>query len=232
MMLSKRKSKYSKKKEKRKIKIVIKDRRDILGNNDENSPLVFRVPQLKAAEAGLRSAEFVLKTALRNLSDTAVKIPFDTIIVTRHVAPGQFIQTGSKLATIYSANKIEFRLNLPLEQWEKLPKQASLYEKVIVNITDLHNNQLQGKIERIEQHINVDNRQRALIIRVDNPLQQTPQLLAGTFEKIDIELNVERKLLAVPIKSINTSGNTWYVNKENNLANFPDSSLPKYLSIH
>ena len=72
----------------------------------EASPLTLRIPQLKEAEAAEKAALADLEKAKLNLERTVVKLPFQGIIRQKKTGVGQFVGTGSILATAFSTEEV------------------------------------------------------------------------------------------------------------------------------
>ena len=184
------------------------------------SALALRKPQLAAAQAGLKQAKAALEQARRDLANTQIKSPFNAIVIKRHIAPGQYLEAGDRIATLYSSDRMEVRISLPLSQWQLLPATKQLIGQPIVTLADKHDQQWQGFISSVEQHVDASNRQKSLVVSVDEPLQQQPPLLAGTFLSATINSPVSKKLLGIPASSLTSAGQVWYVAEHNRLANF------------
>ncbi|MCG7531065.1 efflux RND transporter periplasmic adaptor subunit [Psychrobium sp. MM17-31] len=199
--------------EERQRKIVERDRGV---KKQHGSALVYRTPQLKAAKAGLETAQRQVAIAKRDLDNTHIKVPFDALVVQRAVAPGQYVQQGQQVATLYDANTMEFRVFLPNNQWRLLTRQWRNGAIIPATIKSLQGDIWHGRVDRIEQHIDLANQQRAVIVRVDQPLKQQPQLFAGTFTHVELTLDIDEPLLAIPAKSVSADGQLWFV-KDNYL---------------
>ena len=78
----------------------------------EASPLTLRIPQLKEAEAAEKAALADLEKAKLNLERTVVKLPFQGIIRQKKTGVGQFVGTGSILATAFSTEEVLIALPL------------------------------------------------------------------------------------------------------------------------
>lgn len=91
-----------------------------LGRTDEPSPLALREPQQAQARASLQAAEAELEAAKLNLSRTAVRAPFSGRVRTKSSDIGQFVNPGSRLASIFSTNVVEVRLPLSDDQLSKI----------------------------------------------------------------------------------------------------------------
>lgn len=74
--------------------------------------IVIRKPQLMAAEANLKSAQASLDQAKLNVERTHIRAPFAGRVLSKSVDLGQFVNSGTTLATIYGVDTIEVRLPL------------------------------------------------------------------------------------------------------------------------
>jgi RND family efflux transporter MFP subunit len=107
--------------------------------NEEPDPLVLRLPQLKQAEANVKSAEAQLGSAQRDLERTDIRAPFDGRVRDRVVGLGQAIRINSPLGTIFATDYAEVRLpisgeDLPLlnlpEGMEDPPVEVELRDAI------------------------------------------------------------------------------------------------------
>ena len=86
-----------------------------LGNDDANA-LFLREPQLNAAKAQVEAAQSNIEQARLNLQRTNITAPFDGVISLRQVEIGQFITTGSPVASMHSTNLLEVEVSLTPNQ--------------------------------------------------------------------------------------------------------------------
>jgi hypothetical protein len=77
-----------------------------------------------------------------------------------------------------------------------------------------------GYVIRCQQHVNDTTRQRSLTIAVDQPLSQTPALLAGTFVKATIVGRTMDNLWQLPSSALSQRGEIWYVTDQHTLESF------------
>lgn len=193
------------------------------GNPD--SPLVLRTPQLTQVKAALKNAKQEFKKAQQDLDKTRIKAPFDALVVTRDVQPGSYVQVGTQVATLYSIDVVEIKVPLSEKQWNILPYLDNEQLKqspwpVTVQSSD-GQYQWQGNVERIEQHLTQDTRQRSLIVVVEKPLEQQNDLYPGTFVQARIKGREIDSLWQLPASSISQQGDIWLVNKGGLLQNSP-----------
>ena len=90
------------------------------------NPLVFRLPQLHAAEADLKAGMARQAEARLRLQRTRLKAPFDGRVRGSRVDAGQFVNTGQAVAQLYSIEKAEIVLPVPDEDlaWFEVPTQT------------------------------------------------------------------------------------------------------------
>lgn len=83
-----------------------------LGNTGEAPDLVLRIPQLKAAQAKIISAESTLQKAELDLERTNIVAPFAGRVLRKLVDLGQVVSPNTQLAEIYATDVVEIRLPL------------------------------------------------------------------------------------------------------------------------
>jgi multidrug efflux pump subunit AcrA (membrane-fusion protein) len=81
-----------------------------LGYDEEPSDLVLRGPQLREAEANMKSANAQLEQAKRNLARTKIRAPFEGRVRRRVVGLGQSVGPGTPLGTVFAVDFAEVRL--------------------------------------------------------------------------------------------------------------------------
>ena len=83
---------------------------------EPDSPLVFREPQIRQAQARLESAEAGLATANLNLERTRPSLPVDAVIMNERIALGQYVMIGQSMGAAYGIESME--IEVPLEDKE------------------------------------------------------------------------------------------------------------------
>ena len=69
-------------------------------------------------------AEQSVNSAKRDLAFTSLRAPFNALVVSRDIALGSYVQAGSAVATLYSADIAEVAIGLSPSQWAQLPASA------------------------------------------------------------------------------------------------------------
>ncbi|MEZ9291563.1 efflux RND transporter periplasmic adaptor subunit [Vibrio lentus] len=191
-------------------------------SGEPDSPLVLREPQLAQVTAALENAKLELVKAQQDLEKTTLVAPFDSLVVSRDVQPGSYAQTGAQIATLYSIDEVEVSVPLSESQWLSLPNSDNTQLKeqswpVTLSSSD-GQYQWQGYVERVEQHLQQDTRQRSLIVKVDNPLDQEKDLYPGTFVQATISGKQLTQLWELPASALSQQGELWFVDNNSQLS--------------
>ncbi len=192
-----------------------------------DSELVLRQPYVEAAQASVRSATAQVTSARADLQHTTISAPFEAMVVTRGVAPGSYVQANTEIGTLYSTDRVEINLALSAEDWRKLPALEQLTQgDWPAELRDIEGNgQWQGRVIRVERHLDTTTRQRTLIVAVDAPLAQPSALLPGTFVDVTLPGRELSGLWRLPNSALSQRSEIWYVAPDNTLASFSATPL-------
>ena len=193
------------------------------------SSLIFREPQLQAAQAGLRSAEAQLADARLALGRTRLVAPFDGIVRSKSVDVGQYVAPGQNLGSLYDTDEVE--IVVPLTDTE-----ASLVEGLwdagagdeATRIPATVRATFGGReyewpayVDRAEGALNQETRAVDVVVRVPDPFMsdeagRRPPLLLGTYASVDIQ-GVAREAYAVLPRMALRDGEAVYVVEKDTL---------------
>ncbi len=179
------------------------------------SPLVLRQPYLDMTKAQMGAAEELIKQAKKQIADTTVTAPFDALIIHRHVSPGATLMEGEEIGNLYGIDTFVIGLHLGLEDWKKLPINWKGATVTLLDKTEQH--QWTGTLVREGKKFERNSRLRTLFVEVENPLEQDPPLLPGTFLKARIPGRTISGLLKVPDSARTPQGLVWYIDNNNQL---------------
>jgi len=177
-----------------------------------SSPLVYRSLQLESAQATLDMAKLDLATAKRDEKNTHISAPFNGLIVSRDIDLGSYVNAGDTVATLYSTDKIEISVPLSVNQWNQLNQDKS-GQIMVQDVT--HASQWSAYIDRFEQHIDEDTRQRNVVVAIDQPFEQETPLLPGTFLRVEMGGKSLQNVIQLPASALSQDGKVWYVNQDN-----------------
>ena len=180
---------------------------DDMGYEDEPSPLVLRVPQLKEARANVNAAEAELAQAKRNLERTNVRAPFDGRVKSRLIGPGQAVGAQTELGRIFASDKAEIRLPLTPRQlgFVNLPARED-DAPVRVTLKDALSSRASGQswcawIVRTEGALDEGSRELFAIAEIQDPFglnSGLPELRIGQPVRAAIDGVVLRDVFVFP----------------------------------
>ncbi|OUW15579.1 MAG: hypothetical protein CBD18_08705 [Opitutales bacterium TMED158] len=144
-------------------------------NQDEQpDPLVLRIPQLKQAEANVKSATAQLDRARRDLERARIRAPFDGRVRQRSVGLGQAIRINSTLGTLFASDYAEIRLPISAKDLPLLALPENLGDPpVAVELSDSLNPKngplWKAEIVRTEGALDASSLELFAIAKVDDP---------------------------------------------------------------
>ena len=172
---------------------------------------------LNAAKARLDAARASLDEAREQLSYTLVKTPYSGIVTERHVEVGEAVQTGARLMTGLSLNKLRVNVDVP----QSLINKIRIYNKAFVYIdASIGSQQVQVAVEKITIFPVADRASKTFKVRLDLP-EGITGLFPGMFVKASL-VTGEKELLVIPPQSIvhRSEVSAVYVIAENGQINF------------
>ena len=123
---------------------------------------------LAAAKARLQSARAGLEEAQEQLSYTKVTAPYSGIVTERHVEVGETVQTGAKLMTGVSLDKLRVNVDVPQSLINKIRVygKAFVYTEAALGAGD---EQVQVPVEKITVFPIADRASNTFKVRLDLP---------------------------------------------------------------
>ena len=189
---------------------------------EQASALVLRKPQLAVAKANVAMANATVAKAEYDLAQTKLLAPFDALVVSKDIQVGSNIQVGTALAQLYDISLFEVSLPLSNQQWQLLPSDSALLRDIKVELSEESTgNTWSAKVNRFEQHIGSNNRQRALIASVERPIESPKPLFPGTFIKASINGKAVEALWKLPASALINNNTVWQVSDDNLLVHLP-----------
>jgi RND family efflux transporter MFP subunit len=197
-----------------------------IGYDEEPSPLVLRVPQLREAEANVNASKADLEQARRNLGRAKVKAPFDGRVDKRLVGLGQAVNATTQLGSIFGTATAEIRLPLAPSQlpFINLPSQAG-DTPVNVTLTDAlrdpsrpADHQWQAKIIRTEGTLDENSRELFAIAQIEDPFSLSsdlPQLRIGQPLRAEINGITLVDVFVIPRNTMRGLNHIYLIDKTN-----------------
>lgn len=193
--------------------------------NEQASDLVLRKPQLAAAKANYAMTMKAVEKAQYDLAQTKLRAPFDALVVSKQVQIGSNVQSGTNLADLYDISLFEVSLPLSTQQWQLLPitkNSAEQLNAIQISLTDeATQQQWPATIERVEQHLDSQSRQRSLVAVVKSPIALDEPLFAGAFVKANIYGAQVNNVWKLPASALIDSDKVWRVTQDGLLNYLP-----------
>lgn len=156
--------------------------------------------------ATLQNAEAAVAQQKATIAKKTIRAPFAGQLGIRQVDVGQYLSSGTPIATLQQLNPIYVDFNIP----ESSLPQIKVGQKVAARVTSQGNAKLIGNVTAINSKI--DEATRNVQVRASFANDET-KLLPGMFANIEIEVGQSQKLLTLPQAAIsyNPYGNIVYV---------------------
>lgn len=199
-------------------------------DTSEVGGLVFRDPQVRAAEAALARAEAGLEDAKLALARTRIVAPFDGIVRTKMADVGQYVAPGQTLGSLYDTDEVE--IVVPLTDTE-----ASLIDGLWSADTGDDDDRIPvqvrasfggeeygwpGYVDRAEGALNANTRTVDVVVRVADPFDDDgssrPPLLLGTYATVDIRGRKIDGFVVIPRIALRDGSEVYVVEQDTLLA--------------
>ncbi|MDA8018722.1 MAG: efflux RND transporter periplasmic adaptor subunit [Thermoanaerobaculia bacterium] len=208
-------------------------------NGDETPPdLLVRGPQIRQVQAELAAAQADLRAAELNLDRTRLSLPFDGIVVSESVSPGQYVAQGRALATVYGTDAVEIRVPLSDGELAWFDAAGSAHAEVTADLAG-GSWAWKGVVERLEGQVDPRSRMVHVVVRVDSPFDPSadvgetsvatvpegdfrsdpstrtrPPLLPGTFVEVAIDGHTLQEVVELPRHALREGGVVWAARTE------------------
>ncbi|MEN8126488.1 MAG: efflux RND transporter periplasmic adaptor subunit [Planctomycetota bacterium] len=184
------------------------------------SVLVLREPQIRNAQAQLSAAKARLAKAQLDLERTTITMPFDGRILQTFIDVGQFITAGAPIATVYRTDIVE--IIVPLAdaelEWFDLPlngnhnnNSGGVPVEVFASFAGGEHS-WQGQLVRTEGRIDPKSRMVHVVAQVADPFKSAssrPPLTPGMFVRVDIEGRQIENIYRLPRYAIRRGAEVW-----------------------
>lgn len=183
------------------------------------SDLVLRKPQMEEAGIAVSSAQAAVKKAEYDLEQTKITVPYDGVVISRGINPGDFVQVGMEIGKVYDRSLYEVAIPLSVRDIARLPKDGEP-QKVALHVKQ-GNGAWHGAISRLEQVIDTQNRWQNVVVEITD----TEGLLPGLFMRAEFQGNQYDNVLIVPENMFSNDGYLWHVDEKETLQRFAPEIL-------
>ena len=197
-----------------------------LGKTGEVPPLVYRLPQLEAARAGVKGAMAELRKSQLDLQRTSIRAPYAGRVLRKAVDIGQVVSENTQMAEIYATDTVEIRLplrnrDLPYidlpETFRYTNTSEQGYKPTLVRSELSGPAAWEAKLVRTEGAIDETARQLHVIVEIDDPFgrerENQAQLKIGQYVTADLPGKTLENAIIVPNHSIYQGSYVYVVEK-------------------
>ncbi|AUW06789.1 efflux RND transporter periplasmic adaptor subunit [Vibrio campbellii] len=180
--------------------------------------LYLRKPHVLSAQAQVKSAQAALKRAKRDLENCKVVAPYDALVVEREIGVGQFVSSGSRVATL---NNIEVaEIHVPIAGFDSAFLPESLKElRATVTQQGILSTTREGKVVRDLGMIDSATRMINMVIQVRDPYgldNNQPPIKFGSYVEVSFTGKELKHIYRLPQELVRNR-TVWVVNGENEL---------------
>jgi len=194
-----------------------------LGDGEQPNPLVVYEPQLKNAHAALLSAQASLSQAQLDLQRTVLRAPFNAVIRSESVDLGQYVRSGTAVATLAGTDQAEIVVPLPLEElgWLQIPRAGQGSKATAATVQLSAGGETfawSGKIIRQLGDVDPQGRMARVVVAVADPygLRQgageRPVLSMGIFVQVLLHGKELKDVAVIPANALRDGATVWIMN--------------------
>ncbi len=201
-------------------------------DKENPNPLVVYTPQLKNARAGLASARAAYIQEQVNLERTVLRAPFNSIVRSESVELGQYVRSGTEVATLIGTDDIEIVVPLKVDdlRWIVIPEAGSDTKGSRATVSMETGGQSyiwKGRVVRSLAEVDPGGRMMRVVVRVEDPYglkskkrlrnKSKPPLAVGSFVGVEIEGGKMDGVFVVSRSALRDNSTVWTVGEDSNL---------------
>jgi RND family efflux transporter MFP subunit len=152
----------------------------------------------KIALIGVRRAELAL--AQRQLDESQIVAPFDSVVERRHVSSGEYVQVGQAVATLVRTDVLRFTAGVPESKAGKIAKGQTVRIRIPGQATPI-----EAAISRLAPMLTQTSRALWIEADVQNPRLE---LQAGLFAEAEIIVDPAARTRVIPEAAVSEFAGT------------------------
>lgn len=191
----------------------------------QSRALVLREPQLDTARAAVEAARAAVAQAELDLQRTAVRAPFDALILRRDVNVGSQVAPGEPLGHLVGIDAYWVTTTVPLSQlrWIRFPDESGEEGSEVLVRDDaawpdgVHR---AGHVESLVGALEGETRLARVLVSVPDPLAQgpndpdTPALMIGSFVRAQILAREVEDVVKIHRDHVRQNDTAWVMEEE------------------
>lgn len=164
---------------------------------------------LDTAESQFRSAEALVRQQQEGVKRTSIRAPFGGHIGLRVVDIGQYLNAGTRIATLQALDQLLVDFFLPQRDLGQLTAR----QRVTVTVDAWPDQKFIGEILAVDSKVDAQTRNVAVRARIDNP---SHRLLPGMYVSVDVDAGKPVRYVTLPQTAIvyNSFGDAVFLVKD------------------
>jgi RND family efflux transporter MFP subunit len=188
--------------------------------SDEQRALAQREPQLEASRLALKAAQSSLKKAQLDLTRTTLRAPFNAMVVTESVDPGQLISPQTAVARLVGTDEYHVQVSVPVSALRSARVRSADEpgsEAKILQRVGQETIERPGEVIRQLPDLDPGGAMARLLLNIENPLGQPGDLplLLGSFVDVAIGAQPIDDAIRLPRVALRNGRNVYVMNDRN-----------------
>lgn len=193
--------------------------------SSQSPALALREPYLRQAEAEVASAQAGLDQAQLALQRTAIKLPFDALVLTKEVELGGQLVAQGTVATLVATDTFWLEVSIPVAQlsWLELPGVNSSVGAQAQVTTPSLSHPRSGHVVRLLGNLEEGGRMARLLIAINDPLEkkkpldQRQPLLLGDYVDVVLDGRPLNDVIVLSRNAVHDGNQVWVAQADNTL---------------
>jgi len=195
-------------------------------SSEQGRALALREPQVRAARVAVDAAESGMRRARLTLSRTTLAAPFDAIVTSESVDPGQLVGPQYQLATLVGSDAFWVRVSVPMEmlRWIDVPGMRGAEEGSPARVRQEAGENVierEGRVVRLLGDLDPVGRMARILVEIDDPYaledEDSLPMLLGSFVDVEILGDVVEDVYEVPRTALREGERVWLVDADDQL---------------
>lgn len=190
-----------------------------LDASEDQRALAQREPQLEAARLALRAAQSALERAKLDRARTVLRAPFNAMVISENVDPGQLISPQTDVARLIKTDEFHVQVSIPVGSLRTIEAPTDQDPGSSVSVVQRVGEQtIEREGEVIRQLADLDPRgaMARVLVRIDDPLGNGEDLplLLGSYVDVAIAAKPIEGAIRVPRSALHGGRQVYVMNDD------------------
>ncbi|MEF1230602.1 efflux RND transporter periplasmic adaptor subunit, partial [Vibrio fortis] len=170
-------------------------------NPSKSSAFARKEPQVAAAKAELTQAKQAYQSATKLLEESTIVAPFDAVIMSRHVSPGEWIEAGQATFDLAASDSIDVALPVSELHWARVQQAVITGQEASqpeITVVDRSGQKWPAEVRYVSPNVDNVTRQRQVVLSVQNPYQ-VPRLFPNQQVEVKVNLGEQSDVSSLPM---------------------------------